>query len=1269
MKSEPAAASVEGDAPWSGTDRFAVVRCIGKGGMGVVYEAFDRERGEVVALKKLPTFNADGLYRFKHEFRTLADLHHPNLVHLYELLASEKGEIFFTMELVDGTDFAQYVRDEGATRDSSTPTAVVTAGRGAIPSAGAVLRARSGAPPARMASRANGERLGAALRQLVRGVYAIHSAGKLHRDLKPSNVLVTPEGRVVILDFGVAADLSALGRLADASSAEVVGTATYMAPEQVVGDEAPDPASDWYSVGVMLYEALVGQPPFVGSTMDVLALKNAIDPTLPSDSVEGIPPDLEALCMSLLQRDPALRPRGDEILSRLGVSQSNDPPALFPASATSAVLVGREQALRALRDAIGATRAGASVTVRIGGASGMGKSTIVNYFLDRLVEGRGAVILRGRAYEREAVPYKAVDSAIDALSRHLMRLAGDGDPVSLPDDIWALGQLFPVLQRVPGVTNPPSDQRDEDLQTLRRRAFDALRELLATLGARQTLVLFVDDAQWGDIDSAALLLDLLRPPAPPPLLLLMTYRADAAVRSPFLDEFRDRWPEGAEVRDLTIGPLELEDAERLALALLEETDDWARGMARAIAREAAGSPFLIEELARSNRGQARVEGPTLSALTLDQLVGQRLGRLSEGPRRVAELVAVAGRPLPMSVIATAFGVDHTINEIVDLLSARRIVRAGLRDGREVVEMTHDRIRETVVKLLPATVVRDHHARLAATFEDTPESDLEAIADHMLGAGDSEGAARWTERAAEQAASKLAFDQAARLFRRAKDGAQRSEADAHRLQVRLAQMLEGAGRSSDAADEYRKAARRATAIERIELERSAAEQLVLSGRIDEGAVAMRRVLAAMGMRAPNSALGAVFALVFYRLWQRVFGLRFSERGPGDVSREDRVRVEALRAVSAGLGTVDIILGACMQARHLLLATALGDRMQLLRAMCVELVQFSTRSHSESKRERAMVEVARGLAGRAGDEGQLYFDGTRGLALYLRGRFPEALAILDPVVAGYRKTPHRTNSTNFGLFAVFACFFSGQLRDEARRGRLLLREVEDRGDVYSAVCLRTRVMVDVALVADDPDEARRHLREAMASWTQKGFNVQHWYAMASEAVVELYVGDGPRAYARIERDAMALKKSFLLYSSFIRGYTAYIRGCCAVASAQADPSTRPARIHEARRMARQLERDPAGWSRALGSLVRGAAENAAGERSQSVEALRLAVQRAEAAGMLPHAWAARYQLGSLLGGDEGGALVAQAENAMTIEGVRAPVRMVRFLLPGLWSSRSS
>src|SRR5258708_3875594 len=170
--------------------------------------------------------------------------------------------------------------------------------------------------------------------------------------------------------------------------------------------EPPTPASDLYSVGVMLYEALVGAPPFVGSAVDVITMKCLMAPQPPGACAHGVPADLEELCMALLQRDPSMRPKGPEILSRLGASRSVTAPpvALDMASA----FIGREDELRALGEAFETARSGRQVTVRVSGASGMGKSTIVHHFLDELARNSRALVLRGRAYERESIPYKAV---------------------------------------------------------------------------------------------------------------------------------------------------------------------------------------------------------------------------------------------------------------------------------------------------------------------------------------------------------------------------------------------------------------------------------------------------------------------------------------------------------------------------------------------------------------------------------------------------------------------------------------------------------------------------------------------------------------------------------------------------------------------------------------------------------------------------------------------------------------------------------------------
>src|SRR5688572_3104990 len=262
-----------------GTERYRIRRRLGSGGMGVVYEALDVQTDKLVALKTLTRAEASHISRFKNEFRSLADVSHPNLVALYEFMAD--GQYwFFTMELVQGVNFLEYVRPGyQAKRGQSSRTATLRkTSEGASTELLSDYEAETReldsvtdpdldehSPetfPARslLNSRLDLHRLRVAIRQLAEGLNGLHETGKLHRDIKPSNVLVTKEGRVVILDFGLVAEVEGQD-LHD--SVSLAGTPDYMSPEQ--GAQVPiSRASDWYSVGVILYQALTGRLPFAG---------------------------------------------------------------------------------------------------------------------------------------------------------------------------------------------------------------------------------------------------------------------------------------------------------------------------------------------------------------------------------------------------------------------------------------------------------------------------------------------------------------------------------------------------------------------------------------------------------------------------------------------------------------------------------------------------------------------------------------------------------------------------------------------------------------------------------------------------------------------------------------------------------------------------------------------------------------------------------------------------------------------------------------------
>jgi len=342
-----------------------------------------------------------------------------------------------------------------------------------------------------------------------------------------------------------------------------------MSPEQASA-EPVTAATDWYSVGVILFEALTGRLPFQGDALRILRDKVERDPPPPHELAAEVPADLDALCVELLRRDSAARPTGSDIIRRLRATRDSIEPPASVSRRTASPLLGRETHLRMLDDAFRHVQTGHTVVVHVAGPSGMGKSALVQSFLERLRAVEGTVVLAGQCYEKESVPYKAFDSLVDALSHYLRQLPPLQAEVVLPRDMAALSRIFPVLERLqPTMTLRSVNVADP--AEVRRRAFAALRELLARLGDRRPLVLAIDDLQWGDSDSLALYGEILRRPDPPHLLLLGSFRSEEEESSPFLQGLQAMQKQAGETLDqrrLAVEPLTPSEGRELALRLL-----------------------------------------------------------------------------------------------------------------------------------------------------------------------------------------------------------------------------------------------------------------------------------------------------------------------------------------------------------------------------------------------------------------------------------------------------------------------------------------------------------------------------------------------------------------------------------------------------------------------------------------------------------------------------------------------------------------------------
>jgi eukaryotic-like serine/threonine-protein kinase len=1227
-----------------GTSRFRPIRLLGTGGMGSVYLVYDRQFDSKVALKTLNVSGGLDLYRFKREFRSLADLRHVNLVRLYELV-SEDELWFFTMEYVVGAPFDRY------------------------------LRAEASLPPGR-------ERLVRTVQQLCTGVHAVHEAGYIHRDLKPSNVLVTEAGRVVILDFGLAKDTTSQSLSGDG----IFGTPAYMAPEQAL-EKPCHPAADWYAVGTMLYEALTGHCPFEGALLEVLLKKQSEDPPVPNPSGLLADERMQALCMKLIHRDPCHRPTGAEILAHLGVvpgKRTLVQTGRHPAVGTKGV-VGREAELQVLQRAHLEMCKGSLAVTMVQGTSGIGKTSLVETFIERRLPGSGTssvpLVLRGCCHEREALPFKAFDGVVDALTHCLTKLGDDDLSYVLPDGILHLAEIFPVLRRLKLINHeryatPPL----RDAKELRNQAFGAFCDLLVRMARLHPVVIFVDDLQWADLDSFALLRALMRQPGAPALQLILNCRplTDGNLGSA-KSLLRDIEAQpGVEV--ITLGPLSDDNIRTLADDLIE-SDKVAPALRQHIAEtivgEARGNPFFVVELVQHLLGRIGPEGglaasPDGRDFQVEGMILKRVGALPEEGQRLLEIIAMAGDPLPQQTLAGAIGVpfgSEAWERGISALVEERLVSRRGRLGEDTVVAYHDRIREAVVRHLDEATLRKLHRQLAEAVEQWDHERTDRLARYWLSADDHERAKRYASDAANEARTKLAFDRAAEFYETAVALESDDNAKIGLLRA-LGDCRASNGHTSLAAEAYQRAAKLSDSTQSMPFHHLAAEQLLRGGQIAQGLKVLKEVLKQVGLRLSPNPRRAFLSVASRLLWLRLRGTSFVERPASSISAKNRRLLDVLWSVNIGLGVVDILHADDFLLRFLMLALKSGDIYRVSQGLSMLAGQVAAIGRSHFGFSMQLLSKAEVLARRSADAHAIGLTKMcRGVVRYFSGEWEAARTELTAVEQYFLSHCHGVNweVATTRIFASYSLRMAGRLRELCERFDRYTADADRTGDRYLATSLRTYHSI-VWLIRDDCDRASKDIEGLLDAWPGDRYQFQHFTHLFARCEQALYAGRPEVAFQAISAEDARIWRSAMLKINGIRLEYAWLWGRIAVAMAEESAADmRPKFFRLARRSVRFLRKSDHETGVAMGAIIEAGVRwlSAEADRDVGLSMLERAVATAEAAGANLLAESGRKWLGEIVGGGRGEEFLARSNGWMAEQGVQNPARLAHMIVPGFQS----